>query len=86
MHLAPAPQHTHTRPLLLPCSVYGRPLPLTWAVNRATAGNLEAPVEGARFHRQRCPGSMFTHRAQETCSNHALGRRWRAGGQAACPP
>lgn len=42
---------------------------------------------GGHFHRQRCPGSLFTHGTQETCSNHTLGRRWRAGsGQLCLPP
>lgn len=76
----------HTHHLLLLCSTHGRSLPLTQGSEQGhRRGSRGSPWE--HFHRQRCPGSLFTHGAQKTCSNLTLRRRWRAGsGQLCLPP
>lgn len=68
-------QYTHTHiPHHFCChvqSMAGKSLPLMWRAEQGHCWGPGGPCWGC-FPRQRCPGSLFIHGAQETCSNHTL--------------
>lgn len=88
MHLAPASQHTHMTSSVALFSPWQAPtLDVGYEQGHCRESGGPCCGGGGAFPQAEMPRLLVYPQSQETCSNHALGRRWRAGGrQLRLPP